>query len=73
MNIYIGKTAGFCNGVKTAVDKAKEIVQKNEKVYCLGEIVHNKNVVKDLENKGIIFIENLNQNLNNGGDGIWLQ
>ena len=61
MNIYIGKTAGFCNGVKTAVDKAKEIVQKNEKVYCLGEIVHNRQVVEKLENNGMIIVNDIEE------------
>lgn len=61
MNIYIGKTAGFCNGVKTAVDKAKEIVQKNEKVYCLGEIVHNRQVVEKLENSGMITVNDIEE------------
>lgn len=59
MEIIIGKTAGFCYGVKRAVDGSKEQIQNNKKVYCLGEIVHNKQVVSELEGKGIQFIENL--------------
>ena len=54
MKIIIGKTAGFCYGVKRAVDGANEAVKKSDKkTYCLGEIVHNNEVIKDLENKGI--------------------
>lgn len=42
MKIIIGKTAGFCYGVKRAVDGANEAVKKSDKkTYCLGEIVHN--------------------------------
>lgn len=60
MEIIIGKTSGFCHGVKNAVDNAnKEIEQSNEKVYCLGELVHNKYVVNNLEKKGLIFVENI--------------
>ena len=59
MKIKIGKTAGFCYGVERAVEGAKGVVEKtNKKVYCLGEIVHNREVVKDLEKRGIEFIEN---------------
>ena len=50
MNIIVGKTAGFCYGVKRAVDGAKNEIQiAKEQIYCLGEIVHNKDVVKKLE------------------------
>ncbi len=59
MEIIIGKTAGFCYGVERAVNGAKEQQTRNEKTYCLGEIVHNKNVVNDLKNSGIEFIENI--------------
>lgn len=59
MEIIVGKTAGFCYGVKRAVEGAKEEVNNNDKIYCLGEIVHNKQVVEELENDGIIFINNI--------------
>lgn len=61
MEIILGKTSGFCYGVKRAVDGAKEETKNNKKVYCLGEIVHNKNVIKKLEKEGIKFIENLEE------------
>ncbi|MBR3003160.1 MAG: 4-hydroxy-3-methylbut-2-enyl diphosphate reductase [Clostridia bacterium] len=62
MEIIIGKNAGFCYGVKRAVDGAKEEL-KNESgdTYCLGEIVHNKDVVKELENQGMKFIEDISE------------
>ena len=50
-NIIIGKTAGFCYGVKRAVDGAIEESKKNKKTYCLGELVHNKEVIEDLKIK----------------------
>ena len=59
MEIIVGKTAGFCYGVKRAVDGANEEIKKQKKTYCLGEIVHNKEVVKKLEQKGMKFIEKL--------------
>lgn len=61
MKVYIGKTSGFCPGVKNAVDKAKDVTDEKKKIYCLGEIVHNKQVVKDLENNGMITIDNIEE------------
>ena len=60
MEIIIGKTAGFCYGVKRAIDEAeKQLKESNENVYCLGEIVHNKQVIKKLESQGMIFVNNI--------------
>lgn len=58
MEIILGKRAGFCYGVSEAVTKADEVISKNksDKVYCLGELVHNKQVIKKLEEKGLVFI-----------------
>lgn len=62
MEIIIGKTAGFCYGVKRAVNGAKEEIERaKEKVYCLGEIVHNKQVADSLKKQGLILIEDLKE------------
>jgi len=62
MEIILGKTSGFCHGVRNAVDNAKkEIEQSKETVYCLGELVHNKHVKNSLKEKGLIFIENIEE------------
>lgn len=66
MKILIGKNAGFCYGVKRAVEGAEDVLSKNNnKAFCLGELVHNKEVIKDLESKGITFIEELEADLSN--------
>ena len=62
MEIIVGKTAGFCFGVENAVSKAKEALQK-EKVYCLGELVHNPQVTEDLKKSGIEFIDNIDKKI----------
>ena len=60
MEIIIGENAGFCYGVKRAVDNAiKEA--KTGVTYCLGEIVHNQNVIDNLEKEGIIFINDIEE------------
>lgn len=62
MEIKIGKNAGFCYGVKRAVDGAKDVLKcENKEVYCLGELVHNKEVIMKLEEKGIKFIEQIDE------------
>lgn len=61
MELIVGKTAGFCYGVKRAVDGAKEELKKDETIYGLGEIVHNLEVIKELENLGMQFIENIEE------------
>lgn len=58
MEVVIGKLAGFCGGVENAVKIAKQEVLKN-KIYCFGELVHNKQVVEDLEKNGMETIDNL--------------
>ena len=61
MEIVLGKTAGFCYGVKNAVEEAKKSINQNKEVYCLGEIVHNKSVIDELTNKGINFIDDIDE------------
>ncbi len=61
MNIILGKKAGFCGGVINSVNKSNELLDKYNNLYCLGEIVHNTRVVKSLENKGMTFIESLDE------------
>ncbi len=55
---------GYCNGVKRALEIVyKELKNPNriEPIYLLGYIIHNKHVVKDLEDKGVIVIEDKNK------------
>jgi len=57
MEVMLAKSAGFCFGVKRAVEKVYEQVGKEEKIYTYGPIIHNEEVVKDLEKKGVMVIE----------------
>ena len=62
MEIVIGKTAGFCYGVKRAVDGApKDGAKTKESIYCLGEIVHNRQVIEKLESLGIKCVETIQE------------
>lgn len=62
MEIIVGKSSGFCYGVKRAVESAEKDASKvKENIYCLGEIVHNGDVVNELAQKGITFVENIDE------------
>jgi 4-hydroxy-3-methylbut-2-enyl diphosphate reductase len=57
MEVVLAKTSGFCFGVKRAVDTVYEQINKNEdNIYTYGPIVHNEEVVKDLQEKGVEVI-----------------
>ncbi|MBQ6992202.1 MAG: 4-hydroxy-3-methylbut-2-enyl diphosphate reductase [Clostridia bacterium] len=64
MELLIGKTAGFCFGVERAVEGATSELKKEKEIFCLGEIVHNKEVIKDLKKQGLKFISDLNDGKN---------
>ena len=60
MKIIKGEYSGFCTGVNLTYTKAKEIL-KDHSVYCLGEIIHNKQVVEELENLGMITVNSMEE------------
>ena len=58
MEITVAKTAGFCFGVKRAVEKVYDQIATGKKpIYTYGPIIHNEEVVGDLEKKGVSVIE----------------
>lgn len=61
MEIIIGKTAGFCFGVANAVNKTQELLKEKKYMYCLGELVHNKQVTEELKEKGLNIINNVEE------------
>ncbi|MBO5200841.1 MAG: bifunctional 4-hydroxy-3-methylbut-2-enyl diphosphate reductase/30S ribosomal protein S1 [Clostridia bacterium] len=61
MKITLADTAGFCFGVKRAVDTVYELVEQGKKVCTLGPIIHNPQLVADLEEKGVRVIEDVTE------------
>jgi (E)-4-hydroxy-3-methyl-but-2-enyl pyrophosphate reductase len=57
MSITTAKSAGFCFGVKRAVDLVYKALENGETVYTYGPIIHNEEVVTDLNKKGVKVIE----------------
>ncbi len=59
--VILAKTAGFCFGVKRAVEMVYQQTGTGEKIYTYGPIIHNEQVVEDLRQKGVTVIENEEQ------------
>ena len=59
MKILVAKDAGYCFGVRDAVNLAKKSGEEYDSVYMLGDIVHNERVVSDLEKSGSMVVNNL--------------
>lgn len=64
MDIVLGKTAGFCYGVRNAVQNAEAKLKKYKKVSCLGELVHNGQVIRKLEKLGLRIVERVEDSNN---------
>ena len=67
MKVTLAKSAGFCFGVKRAVDTVYRQLEKREKecsklpIYTFGPIIHNEEVVRDLEEKGVTVINSIEE------------
>ncbi|OLS03961.1 bifunctional 4-hydroxy-3-methylbut-2-enyl diphosphate reductase/30S ribosomal protein S1 [Tissierella creatinophila] len=60
MNIIIAEHAGFCFGVKRAIDKTENALKVNKGcLYSYGPLIHNPQVVDELENRGLKQIQNI--------------
>lgn len=56
MEVILAKSAGFCFGVERAVEKVYEQLESGKKIYTYGPIIHNEEVVRDLESRGVSVI-----------------
>jgi len=62
MKIYLPREMGFCFGVKKAIARVEdELKRGNDKIYCLGDLIHNPKVMEDLKKKGLKVIQDINQ------------
>ncbi|MFO7825163.1 MAG: 4-hydroxy-3-methylbut-2-enyl diphosphate reductase [Cyclobacterium sp.] len=57
MEVTIDKNSGYCFGVEYAIKMAEDEMAGNQKLYCLGDIVHNDMEVKRLSDKGLVVID----------------
>ena len=61
MKIFLAKDAGYCFGVRDAVNLAYDTAKRHGDVYMLGDIVHNENVVADLNKAGARVVKSLDE------------
>ncbi|CDC93802.1 4-hydroxy-3-methylbut-2-enyl diphosphate reductase [Roseburia sp. CAG:380] len=61
MEVTVAKSAGFCFGVKRAIDTVYQEIEKGEQVFTLGPIIHNEQVVQELADKGVRVIHSLEE------------
>ena len=61
MEIILGKTAGFCNGITRAVETAKEELKNTENLDCLGDLLHNNQVLNKLKANGLRIITDIKE------------
>ena len=59
MKITIAKDAGYCFGVRDAVNLAYDTANEHGEVYMLGDIVHNENVINDLDKAGAKVVQDI--------------
>lgn len=62
MDIYLAEPRGFCAGVRRAITIVENaLAQYGTPIYVRHEIVHNKHVIEDLRQKGVVFIEDIKE------------
>ncbi len=65
MKVILAKHSGFCFGVQKAIEKAFEEMdyakKQNQDIYSLGPLIHNKQVVDDLQERGLILSDTINE------------
>lgn len=62
LQITVAKSAGFCPGVKNAIDKVLELAKHSKKsIYTLGPLIHNKQVIETLREKNISAVASVDE------------
>ncbi len=61
MKVIEATKKGFCFGVEHAIEEAEKLVNERQHVYCLGQIIHNTEVVERLERKGLKVVNDLDE------------
>mgnify|MGYP001598319845 CR=1 FL=1 len=61
LKIIIAKHAGFCSGVKKAVEMAEDTASRDGEIYVYGQLVHNERVIEELKKKGVEFADKIEE------------
>ncbi len=65
MKVIVAKTAGYCYGVDRAVNILENACTETSKIYTLGPIIHNPDVIDKFKGKGVEIADNITDNLSN--------
>lgn len=57
MEVEIAKSAGFCFGVKRAVEMVEKELALGKRVFCLGELIHNRPFIEKLKKRGLLIVD----------------
>jgi 4-hydroxy-3-methylbut-2-enyl diphosphate reductase len=69
MEVRMAKTAGFCFGVKRALEMVRDALRDNDgRLYCLGPLIHNPRVVAELSGRGVLEVRDIDE-IPDGTDG----
>ena len=61
MEVIVAKNAGFCFGVKRAIEETEKLlVDRKKTIYSIGSLIHNESVINKLKEKGLIELDDLN-------------
>jgi len=61
MEITIARSTGFCSGVRRAISGLERVLEEQGKTYCLGEIIHNPQVVERLKGLGMVVVKSIGE------------
>ena len=61
MKVILAEKCGFCQGVRNAISLAKSTLEKTDKVYSFGHIIHNTDVVESLAKKGLVTVSSIDE------------
>jgi 4-hydroxy-3-methylbut-2-en-1-yl diphosphate reductase len=61
MKVLIAEKCGFCHGVRNAISMAKQTLESERDVYCLGPIIHNKDMVEQLSQNGLKTVDSVDK------------
>ena len=59
--VILAKSAGFCFGVRRAVELAEELAESGQPYVMLGPVIHNEAVIRDLEEKGVACVSSVEE------------
>jgi 4-hydroxy-3-methylbut-2-enyl diphosphate reductase len=59
IEVVVATTAGFCSGVRQAIRGVQQRLQENRTLYCLGDIIHNPDVIENLKGSGLVVTDRI--------------